>query len=135
MHRIFNLNKFLKNYQVFEKQFRTLHHEKKNSKIHKECLNNFFWPKIFTINTICVNVYKTYECDSNLMPYWNFGPSIKHGTHWINFIILTFINENNKYFRCLYKIWNKIISFDMRKKVKCKLDHGKSGKINKFGNL
>jgi hypothetical protein len=41
---------------------------------------------------------------------------IKHGPHWINFTIFTFISENNTYFRCLYKIWNKIISFDMRKK-------------------
>jgi hypothetical protein len=24
----------------------------------------------------------------------NFGPLIEHGAHWINFIILTFINEN-----------------------------------------
>jgi hypothetical protein len=45
----------------------------------------------------------------------NFGPLIKHGPHWINFIILTFISENNRYSRCLCKIWNKIISFDMRK--------------------
>jgi hypothetical protein len=33
-----------------------------------------------------------------------FGPLIKHGTDWINFIILTFISENNRYSRCLYKI-------------------------------
>jgi len=25
-------------------------------------------------------------------------------------------NEDNRYFRSLYKIWNKIISFDMKKK-------------------
>jgi hypothetical protein len=45
----------------------------------------------------------------------NFGPLIEHGPHWINFIILTFISEKNRYSRCLYKIWNKIISFDRRK--------------------
>ncbi len=43
-------------------------------------------------------------------------PLIEHGPHWINFTILTFISENNRYFKGLYKIWNKIISFDMRKK-------------------
>jgi len=44
---------------------------KKNSKTHKECLNNFFWPKIFTMNTLCVNAYKMHECDKNQMPYYN----------------------------------------------------------------
>ncbi len=68
-----------------------------------------------------------YECDNNQMHYCNvknsknqnfenFGPLIKHDVHWINFIILTFISEKNRYFRGLYEIWNKIISFDMRKK-------------------
>ncbi len=37
----------------------------------KKCLNNFFWPKIFTINTLCANVYKIYECDKNQMPYYH----------------------------------------------------------------
>jgi hypothetical protein len=46
----------------------------------------------------------------------NFGPLIEHGSLWINFIILTFISEKNKYFRCPYKIWTRFISFDMRKK-------------------
>jgi len=44
---------------------------KKRLRIHKECLNNFFWPKIFTTNTLCVNVYKMYEGDNNQMPYYN----------------------------------------------------------------
>jgi hypothetical protein len=43
-------------------------------------------------------------------------PLIKHGPHRINFIILTFMSENNIYFRGLHKIWKKIISFGMRKK-------------------
>jgi len=41
--------------------------------------NNFFWPKIFTTNTLCTNVYKTYECGKNQMPYYdvkNFKKSI-----------------------------------------------------------
>jgi hypothetical protein len=50
----------------------------------------------------------------------NFGPLIDHGPHWINFIILTFLSEKNKYSRCLYKIWSKLISFDMEKKEKSK---------------
>jgi hypothetical protein len=89
--------------------------------------NNFFWPKIFTRNTLCTNVYKMYECGKNQMSYCNvkdfknqffgnFGPLMEHGSYWINFIILTFISENNRYFRGLHKIWNKIISFDMIKK-------------------
>jgi hypothetical protein len=45
----------------------------------------------------------------------NFTPLINHGPQWINFTILTFISENNKYFRGLYNIWNKIIAFDMKK--------------------
>jgi hypothetical protein len=64
--------------------------------------------------------------------FGNFGPLIEHGPHWINFIILTFISEynnnnnnnnNNNKFRCLYKIWNKYISFDMKKKMKSKIGH------------
>jgi hypothetical protein len=75
----------------------------------------FFWSKIFITNTLCANVYKIYKCDKNQMPYYNvksfkktnfgkFWAIIKHGPHWINFIILTFINENNRYFKSLYKI-------------------------------
>jgi hypothetical protein len=47
--------------------------------------------------------------------FGNFGPLIEYGPHWINFIIFTFISENIRYFRSLHKIWNKIISFDMKK--------------------
>jgi hypothetical protein len=54
----------------------------------------------------------------------NFEALIEHGPHWINFIILTFISLKNKNkFRGFYKIWSKIISFDMKKKVKCKTCH------------
>jgi hypothetical protein len=100
---------------------------KKSSRIHKECLNNFFWPKIFTTNTLYLNVYKIYECDKNQMLYcnvksfeksnfWEFWAIDGTWPHWINFIILTFISEKNRYFKSLHKIWNKIISLDMRKK-------------------
>jgi hypothetical protein len=72
MHRILNLNKFKDSYQVLEKKSKHLsHEEKKGSKTHKECLNNLFWPNIFTTNTLCVNVYKMYECDNSQMPYCN----------------------------------------------------------------
>ncbi len=65
--------------------------------------------------------------DKNQVPYCNvknfkneilknFAPLIKHGPHWIKFTILTFISEKNRYYKCLYKVENKIISFDMRKK-------------------
>jgi hypothetical protein len=46
----------------------------------------------------------------------NFGPLIEHGPYWIKFNIITFISEKNEYSRCLDKICNKIISFDMKKK-------------------
>ncbi len=59
------LTKSLKNIQDF------VAWEKKSSRIHKECLNNFFWPKIFITNTLYLNVYKMYEYDKNQMPYCN----------------------------------------------------------------
>jgi hypothetical protein len=48
--------------------------------------------------------------------FGNFGPLIEHGPHWINFTILIFINEKNRYFKCVYTILSKIISFNMRRK-------------------
>jgi hypothetical protein len=77
----------------------------------------------FTRNALCVDVYKTFKWDKNYVPYHNvqgskkgnWGPLIKHGSYLINFIILTFVNEKNKYSRYLYKIWRKFISFDMKK--------------------
>jgi hypothetical protein len=48
--------------------------------------------------------------------FGNFGPLIEHSPHWINFTIIIFISEKSRYYRCLYKNWNKIISFDTRKK-------------------
>jgi hypothetical protein len=72
-------------------------------------------------------MYKMYECDKNQMLYYNvksflksniwefWAIDIEHGPHWINFTILAFISENDRYFKGLYKIWNKIISFDMKK--------------------
>jgi hypothetical protein len=50
--------------------------------------------------------------DKNHVPYCNvkkikneilknFGPLIQLGPHWINFIFLTFISENNRYSKCL----------------------------------
>jgi hypothetical protein len=71
MHRMLNLNKFKNSYEVFEEHSRLYLMRKKKSKIHKECLNNFFWPKIFITNTLCPNVYKIYEFDKNPMPYHN----------------------------------------------------------------
>jgi hypothetical protein len=57
---------------------------------------------------------------------------IEYGPHWINFTILAFIGENNKYCGCLNKIWNKIISFDMKKKGKSKIGYRKSEEKNEF---
>jgi hypothetical protein len=69
MHRISILNKFKDSYQVLEKNLGLCFMEKKKGL--EKCLNNFFWPNIFTTNTLCVNVYKTYECEKNQMPYCN----------------------------------------------------------------
>jgi hypothetical protein len=78
-----NLNKFKDSYQILEKNPRLCFHEKKKSwKIHKECLNNFFWPKIFITNTLCANVYKMYECDKNQMPYFNLK-RFKKSNLWV----------------------------------------------------
>jgi hypothetical protein len=78
-------------------------------------------------NILYANVYKGFECDHKKCPiplssfsksqfFGDFGPWIKHCLHWINFFIFTFLSEKNRYFKCLHKIWNKIISFDMKKK-------------------
>jgi hypothetical protein len=62
-------------------------------------------------------------------------PLIEHGPRWINFTIFTFINEKSRYFRSLHKIWNKIISFEMKKRVKCKIGHRKSEEKGEFGSF
>jgi len=69
MHRMLNLNKFKDSCQVFEKNPRLCFMRKKNSRIHKKYFLKNIWPKIFTTNTLCANVYKMYECDKNRMPY------------------------------------------------------------------
>ncbi len=66
-----NLNQFKVPYLVFEKIPRLCLMKKIKIKTHKECLNNFFWPKIFTTNTLCANVYKMYACDNNQKLYCN----------------------------------------------------------------
>ncbi len=66
-----NLNKIKDSYQVLEKNPKLCLMRKNNSKIHKECLNNFFLSKIFTTNTLCANVHKICECDKNQMSYYN----------------------------------------------------------------
>jgi hypothetical protein len=71
MYRMSNLNKFKDSYQVLEKSPKLCLIRKRSSKTYKECLNFFFWPKILTINTLCANVCKMYECDKNQMPYYN----------------------------------------------------------------
>ncbi len=68
-----------------------------------------------------------YECDKNQMPYYNEKSCLK-SNFWEFWAIdklwptldkfyyfQDFISEK-KNFKCLYKIWNKIISLDMKKK-------------------
>ncbi len=70
--------------------------KKKNSMTHKECLNKFVLPKIFTTNTLCVNVYKMYECHKNQMLYCN---------------VKNFKKSNFKKFRAIYKTWPTLDKF------------------------
>jgi hypothetical protein len=53
------------------KKSKTLSPKKKSSKIHKECLNKYFGPKILTTNILDINVHKMYGCDKNQVPYCN----------------------------------------------------------------
>jgi hypothetical protein len=46
MHRMSNLNKFKDSYQILEKNPGLCFMKKKSSKTHKECLNNFFGPRV-----------------------------------------------------------------------------------------
>ncbi len=68
-----------------------------------------------------------HECDKNQMPCCNVK-SFKKSNIWeflaidktwltLNkFYYFHFHKSNSKYFKGIYKIWNKIISFDMTKK-------------------
>jgi len=84
----------------------------------------------FTLSTsgdvLGVTMYKTFKCDEEQVPHYNvqasksenfknYGSLIKHGPHWIIFIILTFISENNIYFKHMYKISREFILFDIKK--------------------
>ncbi len=71
MHSMSNLNKFQDSYQVQKQNPRFCLLKKKHLRIHKECLNKFFWPKILITNTLGTNVHKMYECDKNQVPYCN----------------------------------------------------------------
>jgi hypothetical protein len=72
MHGMSNLNKFKESYQVLENNLALcLMRKKKLQGFIRNVLNNFFWPKIFTINTLCANVYKIYECDKNQILYFH----------------------------------------------------------------
>lgn len=64
------------------------------------------------------NVYKTFKWDKNQVPYCNVIGSKKWKLCAINrkwptldnLIIWTFISENNRYYKHLYKIWREFIS-------------------------
>jgi hypothetical protein len=65
----------------------------------------------------------------------NFGPLIGHGPRWINVTILTLISENNRHFKCPYKIWSKFISLDIFFKRKLKTSHRFYGEKGEYGVL
>jgi hypothetical protein len=69
-----------------------------------------------------------YECDNNQMPYWNFGPLIKHGSHRTNFIIFTFISENKTISEVSIKSGTKWFLLTWEERVKCKIDDEKNEK-------
>ncbi len=60
-----SLNKFKDFYQALGKNPKLPLMKKQISRTHKECLNKKIWPKIFTTNTLSINVYKMCECDKN----------------------------------------------------------------------
>jgi hypothetical protein len=142
-----NLNKFKDSYQVFENNSRLcLMRKKKIKDSFKECLNNFFWPKIFTTNILCANVYKMYNVTRTKWPivmqiisksqiYRNFGPFIEHGLPWINFTILTFISETIDTLEVYIKFWTKLFCLTCEKNVKCKIGHRNSEKKMNVGVL
>ncbi len=101
-----NLNKFKDSYQVLEKNPGLCLMRKINSRTHKECLNNFFLPKIFTTNTFHVNVYKMYECDKNEMPYYNVK-SFKKSVFWEFWDIDKTWPTLNKFYYFHFHKWKK----------------------------
>jgi hypothetical protein len=86
-----------------------------------------------------------YECDKNQMPYCNLK-SFKKSNLWEfwaidrtwptldEFYCSHFYMQKKRYFRSLHKIWNKIISFDIRKKGEMQAYHGKSEEKGEFGS-
>jgi hypothetical protein len=80
-----------------------------------------------------MNVTKTkpyYNVKS--FPKWNFWEVLAIDKTWPTIdkilLFLLFISENNRYSRCLYKFWNKNISFDMNKRGNLKQIIGKMKK-------
>ncbi len=71
MYKMSNLKKIKDSYQVLEKNPRLCFIRKRSSRTYKKCLNKMFWPNILTVNTLCANVCKIYECDKNRMLYYN----------------------------------------------------------------
>jgi hypothetical protein len=60
---------------------------------------------------------------------------IKHGPHWRKIIVLTFISENNRCFKGLYKNWNKINSIDMKKNGEIEDKSWGNEERGEFGSL
>jgi hypothetical protein len=123
--------------------------EEKCLKIHKACLNNFFWFKIFITNTlICANVYKMHECDNNQMPYCNIYFKKNHLNFWKfwatnktwptldKFYYFHFYDWKNTYIlKAHIKFETNCFHLTWRKKVKCKIGYWKSEEKGEFGSL
>jgi hypothetical protein len=109
-----------------------------------ECLNNFFWCEIFITNTLCFNVYKMYECDKNKMHYCNVK-NFQKSNFWEFWAIDRTWPTLDKFYYSQFHKWKKIdtlkayIKFGtkyfiwhFKKKMKCKIGHGKSEEKGEF---
>jgi hypothetical protein len=76
-----------------------------------------------------------YEYDENQMldynvksfkksNFWEFSAIDRTWSTLVKFYYSHFHKWKKRYFKGLYKIWNKIISFHMTNKVKFKTSHG-----------
>jgi hypothetical protein len=106
MYSMSNLDKFKNSYQVLENNPRFCLFFKKSSKIHRECLNNFFWPKILSTNTLGINIHKMYECDKNQMPYCNVK-NFKKWNFWEFWAIDRTWPTLDKFYYSYFHKWKK----------------------------
>jgi hypothetical protein len=68
--------------------------------------------------------------------FWEFQAINRTWPTLDKFYYSHFLNLQKKYYKGLYKNWNKIMSLDMKKKVKCNIMLGPPGEfLGVFGYL